>query len=540
MTTTVDRAAVSSGRLVARWAGGARRAARAGRAPVEAPDVPGVIFGRMRHGAIGRMLRARPVLVDSALTGALAMVVLPPSLTVPRPLVVVVPFTLAALAPLCLRRRFPVTAFVAVTAIGFTQLALRVPTFGMTGALVAFYTVAVWRPRPVTAVAASALIAWICWLCAIVPSARLYDRVAVAIFLGAFVVTAGVLGVNVNTRRAYLASVADRAARLERERDQQARLAAAGERARIAREMHDIVAHNLSVMIALADGATFALRDPAPGEPPPAGSPPTGSPPTGSAGPAAQAERVALAARAVESISATGREALTQMRGLLGVLRDDRPDAASPATAAGTPGAVPAPAAARGGAMAPQPRLDELAQLVEQVRRAGLPVTLVVEGERRELTADVELTVFRIVQESLTNVLKHAGSGARAAVALRYAPGRIDVRITDSGGAGRPAVTASRDGRGINGMRERAALHGGTLTAGPDPGLGGWRVNASIGAASAAAPRPRADAASSPPAATARPVGEGSADWVPANGTPAEGSPANGAPAKVPAPEEGA
>src|SRR6185369_7905629 len=346
--------------------------------------------------------------------------------------------------------------------------------------LVEFYTVAKWCSRRATMAAAWTLVAWIA-LTALALPGNTQGRVALVLLMLPLAVSAGVLGVNANTRRTYLASIADRAVRAERERDQQARIAAADERARIAREMHDIVAHNLSVMIALADGATFALRSTAGPELAHSGD-------ARDSGARAQAvgDRALAAARAVESISATGREALAQMRGLLGVLRDESPTQPVPPTQPAPPYAVSPPQLPSDPVVAPQPRLAELGGLIEQMRRAGLPVTVNVTGERRELTADAELTVFRIIQESLTNVLKHAGPGASAAISLRYDPGGVDVDIVDHGGAGPRTNALPPGGRGINGMRERAALHGGTLTASPDRGLaGGWRVRARINAASA-------------------------------------------------------
>ena len=197
------------------------------------------------------------------------------------------------------------------------------------------------------------------------------------------------------------------------------------ERNRIAREMHDIVAHNITVMISLADGAAYtAARDPE------------------------------IATTAMETVSATGRQALAEMRRLLGVLRDDS-----------------------GSALVPQPGVPELDQLLEQVRAAGLPVTLEVAGDGRSLPAGAQLTVFRLVQESLTNCLKHAGASAAARVRLRYAADSVDVEVIDTGRSGSRSNDAG--GRGLEGMRERAAVYAGTVEAGPSSG-GGWRVHARL------------------------------------------------------------
>ncbi|APS20641.1 histidine kinase [Streptomyces sp. Tue 6075] len=242
------------------------------------------------------------------------------------------------------------------------------------------------------------------------------------------------LGIAVRTRREYTEALVERAHRLERERDQQARLAAAAERTRIAREMHDIIGHNLSVITGLADGGAYAARR--------------------------NPER---AGQALEAIGTTSRQALSELRRLLGVLRDDHPDAER----------------------TPQPTLDELAPLIERVRRAGLPVHLELNGEPTpsSLTPGRQLTVYRVIQEALTNTLKHATDPTSATVTLAYSPTHLDARITDTGtgtgtGAGRTADTeeAPLAAQGIMGMRERAALYDGSLEAGPLPDDTGWQV----------------------------------------------------------------
>jgi signal transduction histidine kinase len=397
-----------------------------------------VVFGGLRNARMGRALRRHPVAVDAVLAVLLGMVAVPVFVGSPdnEPLPGALAMVAAALfLPLIWRRRFPASVFAVIAAAAFAQWLLGARRLEQCDIplLVAYYTVASRCTRRVTLAAGAVLgvgilLAVLGWS----PDTN-KARLSALILLSAVSITAGVLGINVGTRRAYLAALEDRAARLERERDQQAQIAAAAERARIAREMHDVVAHNLSVMIALADGATFALeRSPH------------------------QAEQAILA------VSATGREALAEMRGLLGVLRDE----ASPE---GT---------------APQPRLTDIDELVEQVRRAGLPVTLRIDGSARAFSAGVQLTVFRIVQESLTNTLKHGGPGAAAEVRLRYDDIGVDVEITDSGrgaaaGWGAAAGAGRTGGRGIAGMRERTAVHGGTVVAGPKPD-GGWRVRARV------------------------------------------------------------
>ncbi|MFH8729663.1 sensor histidine kinase [Streptomyces termitum] len=238
------------------------------------------------------------------------------------------------------------------------------------------------------------------------------------------------LGITVRSRRDHTAALEDRARRLETERDQEGRLAAAAERARIAREMHDIIGHNLSVITGLADGGRYAA--------------------------ARSPER---AAQALEAIGTTSRQALGELRRLLGVL------------------AVPdgAPDADR----TPQPALADLAPLLEGVRKAGLPVAADLPDPLPALPPGAELTVYRVVQESLTNTLKHAGPGATATVRLTAAPDGTVVTVTDTGAPSGPPG----QGRGVTGMRERAALYDGTLDCGPLPAGTGWRVRLHLPAA---------------------------------------------------------
>jgi signal transduction histidine kinase len=253
--------------------------------------------------------------------------------------------------------------------------------------------------------------------------------------------------------------LAEYAERVERERDLRARRAVADERLRIARELHDVVAHNLSVVVVHAQALRSVVnRDP---------------------------ERALSLASSIEE---TGREALEEMRHLLGVLRAS--DGAGPGEAdvdadaddAGPldPGPLDRAPLDRG-PLDPQPGLDALEGLVAQVRRAGLTVTLTTSGEPRRLPPAIELSAYRIVQEALTNVLKHAGP-ARAAVAVGYQDDTLVLDVTDDGrgaaaGLDHPAVPGS--GHGLVGMRERVALFGGQLSTGPRAG-GGFGVRARI------------------------------------------------------------
>jgi signal transduction histidine kinase len=216
----------------------------------------------------------------------------------------------------------------------------------------------------------------------------------------------------------------ERATRAEREREDRARTAVTEERARIARELHDVVGHSVSVMTVQASAVRRLLR------------------------PEQQREREALLI-----VERTGREALAEMRRMVGVLR--RPEEAP--------------------ALAPQPSLEHLNKLVDQAREAGLPVELRVEGDPQPLPAGVDLTAYRLVQEGLTNALKHARA-ERAEVLVRYRPGEIEVTVSDDGqGAG----SGDGGGHGLVGMRERVAVYGGVLETGARP-EGGYRLRARL------------------------------------------------------------
>jgi signal transduction histidine kinase len=345
-------------------------------------------------------------------------------------------FTVALAVPLLWRRRWPVGVFAVIALVALGQWLSDTRSFGDSALLVALYTVAATRSVRMTLAAAAVVEVGI--LLAALRWAGERDEINAFVALSGLATAAGVLGVNVRHRRALLSSLHERAERLEYERDQQGRLAAAAERSRIAREMHDIVAHNLSVMIALADGASFAVHD-APDR----------------------------AEAAMRGASRTGRQALTEMRRLLGVLREE------PATDDhdGPDG------------RAPQPGLAQIAALVEQVRTAGLPISHTVVGAPPEpAPAGLQLAAYRIVQEALTNTLKHAGPGARATVSLTWDADRLAIELRDTGLTPDPSAA---EGAGLRGMRERAAVYDGIVEAGPAPG-GGWRVRTELACAPAA------------------------------------------------------
>ncbi|MCB5168883.1 histidine kinase [Streptomyces bambusae] len=338
-----------------------------------------------------------------------------------RELPVAAALTAALGLPLVWRRRAPLAVFACVLAAAFVQWLADVQLTADIALLVALYTAAAHTGRRGALLAAAiveggAVLACLRWA---PDGAFLTPFVA----LSAMVVAAAVLGVNVQTGRAYLAAVQERAGRLALHQEQQERLAVAEERARITREMHDIVTHNLSVMVALTDAAVYA-----------------------------QHRSPDRATAAMLQISETGRQALTDMRRSLGVLQADEPDAERH----------------------PLPGIAQLEALADQMAAAGLPTGLEVRGGHAHVPATAQLTVYRLVQEALTNTLKHTPAGTRATVLVDCSAGSVGVEVTDSGP--RPALPATApSGHGIPGMRERAAAYGGTLRAGPLPG-GGWGV----------------------------------------------------------------
>lgn len=259
--------------------------------------------------------------------------------------------------------------------------------------------------------------------------------------------TAWIAGDSTRTRRAYLAEVEQRALDAERDRDRRAELAVAAERERVTGELHDVIAHALSVMVVQAQGAGAALRR----------------------------QRLGQADEALDAIVATGRGALAETRRVLGAIR-------VPVTPSGLPGFSGLPGDLE---LAPQPRLDDLPALAESVRKAGTPVELRVVGPARPLPPGIELSAYRIVQEALTNAMRHAGPGAAVDVQVGYGDGDLVLDISDNGHLQRPRGSRRAEqplagrGHGIAGMRARVAMLGGDLSAGPGP-AGGFRVRAQL------------------------------------------------------------
>jgi signal transduction histidine kinase len=390
-----------------------------------------------------RLANGQPLLVDALLAGAFLV-----ACTV---WLAVSPFAgltagllqAALVIPLAWRRSYPSPVFVVVAFVGLVQLLVGPPLLADAALLAALYTVAAHDSRHRALAAAGileigAILAAIQW-----NPAHSIPRSMV--FLTATVVAALCLGWTVRSGSEYLAWLAERSRRLEVERDQQASIAAAQERTRIAREMHDIVAHSLSVVVTLVDAASLVSRsDPARAE------------------------------DAMRHAAEVGRQALGDMRTMIGVLRTDSASAD----------------------LVPQPRLSDLDGLLSRVRATGLAVQLDIAGEAFVVGGAAELTIYRIVQESLTNTMKHASaSGAR--VEIRYDRPEVVVTVTDDGriaatngwspsdfaAAASPANPASLStgagGHGLAGMRERAAIHRGAIEAGPTT-HGGWCVRATL------------------------------------------------------------
>jgi signal transduction histidine kinase len=388
--------------------------------------------------ARGRLPRPDPLLADGLVALVAAGLALAQLEAQPTPRdrsTLNLAFVLLQTLPLVVRRRLPFTVF-AVGAASLTiqgTLGFYGPTFALLAFNLAVYSLAVDGERRL---AILGVVGWtglltvhLAWFVATtwphVAIADLYDILNDYVLLAA----AWTLGQGVRQRRAHAAELEDRAARLEREREEKARQAATQERLRIARELHDVVAHSLSVIGVQAGAARLVLdTDPSP----------------------------ARAREAVAAIEATANRAMAEMRRALGILRDTERS---------------------GAALAPLPGLGQLPALLDQMRTAGLPVDLTVEGTPQPLATSIDLSLYRIVQEALTNALKHARA-THAAVVVRYGAHDIAVEVTDDGRGSSPS-TARSEGAGTIGMRERAALFGGELRVGPRP-QGGYAVLACL------------------------------------------------------------
>ena len=335
-----------------------------------------------------------------------------------RPTVSSVLLALAASLPLLVRRRWPfaVLATVIFTAVLGMRFELQL--------VVALYTIGAYRSSKATIAATAAAVVAIALTYALPWGSRGDPTNVIAIVLLS-VIGAGT-GRYIGNKRTSITTLKGQTARLARERELLAERAVAEERTRIAQELHDVIAHNVSLIVVQAQALGATHGD----------------------------ERVTAATDAIADL---GRRTMAEMHRTLRLLRasDDAPQ------------------------LAPQPGLADLDALLERSRAAGLPVELAVEGAPRRLAQSVDLSAFRIVQEALTNVVKHAGR-ARTAVTIAYGPEALQLTILDSGdGDQRNGQRWAPGGHGLIGMRERTALFGGTLTAGPRPG-DGFEVHASL------------------------------------------------------------
>jgi signal transduction histidine kinase len=392
-----------------------------------------------RTSLVARLVGRHPVASDWLLTAVVTLAALGQRFGMPeggstrvRSTALGVLLAVAGSVPVAWRRRFPLGVLAVTELVVLVELALalgfdRVGEAGGVGpgVVVALYTVATSCPWPVSAWAAAVVVglntAVLLALRLFADGVRNPDPVPALLLLGG----SWLVGDNVRTRRAYTAELEERAARLEREREEQAVRAVAEERARISRELHDMIAHHVSVIAVQAGAASEeATTDPA--------------------------------REALGLIQQTSRQVLAELRSMLDMLASDE----------------------AGPGLAPQPSLAGVDQLVAQSRTAGLPVELVVTGQRRELPAIVDLAAYRIVQEALTNTRTHAGS-AHARVELRYTDNALTLEVTDDGHAAARQPGNGGGGRGLVGMRERVALVGGKLEVGPRPG-GGFRVAAEL------------------------------------------------------------
>lgn len=375
-----------------------------------------------------RLRPSRAALADMAivlvLVGSAAYDVWGRDVAEPHSALLVFPLVAATLAPLGWRRRAPLAVLLAV----LSGVVLHLLAFGQwesfqyfVAIVLAVFSVAAYGSRK----EAAAGVALATALLVVASAAKLAAGDPFSEIPGPFVVLAAVVvgGRALARRRREAERLTELNAELERSREAEALAAVEAERARIARELHDVVAHAVSVIVVQAQAAGRVLEG--------------------------EHESARESLRAIES---TARTALVEMRRLLELLRP----------------------AAGGGELAPQPGLDQLDALVAQVRDAGLDVDLRIEGERRSVPAGVDLSAFRIVQEALTNVLKHAGT-ARTHVTLRYRPGEIELEVVDDGQATGPTGR----GHGLLGMRERAAVVGGRVESGPRDGRG-YAVRASL------------------------------------------------------------
>lgn len=382
----------------------------------------------------GRPLRG--IAFDVAVAGAVALLGLAGAVNQPGGWAATLVGVGMAVA-LLFRRSYPSAVTVVIAALALVQvIAQWGPLAYDVAVLIALYSVVKYGQRLRDGVLAGAVAA-VGVLLAAAQTPGLISWWVTALWYALVTGAVWLVALNVRTRRLYVLSLEERASTLEREREAESRAAVAEERTRIARELHDVVAHSMAVMIVQADGARFMLdRDPE------------------------------QARTAVKVVADTGRQALEEMRRLVGVLRDAGPSGAGGSVVAADPEHR-------------RLALTELPDLLARFRDAGLRIRHTVDGEPPALPPGLELTVYRVVQEALTNALKHAGVGAGVEVTLTYAADAVVVRVLDDG-RGRPVVSpAPSGGHGLLGMRERVTVYDGSLTAGPRL-AGGWQLEARL------------------------------------------------------------
>lgn len=417
------------------------------------PPTPG-FDADLAHPVLGRMWRGRqdrqrldrryPWLLDTAVVLVVALISLPDLLSsssrgpfgeaVHRGQVpdgVLFLFAAALIVPLWWRRRAPAVTFFVIALVALVQWSFGVWQQAGVSTLVALYSLAL--HGSLRALGWAAAVTVVETSVAVTVLVDVGNPMRGLFFLLGTATAAMTIGLTLRIRRMYLAELEDRARRLEVERDQRVRLTAAAERSRVAREMHDIVGHNLSVMVTVADGAATLA-----------------------------AGRGEQSAEALRILGDTGRQAMSELRRVLGVLREDQ-DAER--------------------MLSPQPGIRDLESLLARVRAAGLPVTYRTMGGLDALGDGVQLTVYRIVQESLTNTLKHAGTGTSAEVTVAVEAREVRIRVADTGAPPgtlpRPEPAARTDdaGHGLVGIRQRAAMYGGTVVIGPRDTGHGWLVD---------------------------------------------------------------
>ncbi|NUS31166.1 MAG: two-component sensor histidine kinase [Streptomyces sp.] len=357
---------------------------------------------------------------------------------------ILIVFVIALVVPLWWRRKAPAVTYFVIASVSLAQWSMGIWLPTGVSALLALYTLARNGSLRVLGWAAALTVGQVVLaVFVLVPTAH---PVIGSFFMLATATAAITAGLTLRIRQMYLAALEDRARRLEIEHDQRVQLTAAAERSRVAREMHDIVGHNLSVMVSVADGAATLA-----------------------------ANRNEQSTQALRILGDTGRQAMNELRRVLGVLRDEQDTEHM---------------------LSPQPGIADLDLLLERVRAAGVRVTYRVVGDLASLGSGIQLTVYRVVQESLTNTLKHAGTGTSAEVTITVEAGEVRIRVSDTGAPpgtparAKPEKTRDDDdsGHGLVGIRQRAAMYGGTVIIGPRDTGHGWLVDVILDAASAPAP----------------------------------------------------